>query len=479
MTKHKTTAAANRLLLQGQIAYAEMQAAGVRVDKGYLDATIEKVKKEINSLETELMASKMAREWKKVYGDKMKFGARDQLADMVFNRLKIAEGGEMTKGNKRFKADKSILELVDHPFIKKYLRLEPMKKSLSTNFYGIKKEMVFHDGHWFVHPNHNLHTTNTFRPSGDHPNWKNYPKRDPEIAKLIRPCFIALPGCRFLENDYAQIEVRVPACTELAGDPELRRYLLDKKSDMHRDQAAAVYKLHRDDVSKATRQSVKTNFVFAGFYGSPYYNTAKKLWDDIDRYKLTTVKGTPLKEHLAKKGITSLGITGDPDATLVPGTFVHHVAGCEKKLWERFHVYKAWKRRQVELYHAEGGLSMVTGFAVTGIHSRTEIPNYKIQGPAYHCTLQALIWLTQRFRKYKMKTRVIGEIYDSLQFNTPDKELQSTQDMIREAMVDDLIKEFTWIDVPIEIECDVSPVNGSWYSGKEWIKGDKQWEPKE
>lgn len=467
---HQTTPEANRLLLDGQIALASCEEAGVRVDKTLLDTTIKKMEKDIADLELELKHNKVGRLWRKVYKEKTNYGNRNQLADVLFNKMGIKSEGS-TAGGKRQSTAKEHLDLIDIPFVRKYLKIEPMKTSLRTNLLGIRKAMIQHDdGNWYVHPSHNLNTTQTFRSSSNDPNWKNYPKRNKDIAAIVRPIFIARPGFHFGERDYSQIEIRVPAA--ITGDAELNRYInLGKEADMHKDQAAACFLLKPNQVNKDIRQSIKTPFVFASFYGSPWYNTSKNLWQDIDRYKLKLDDGTPLKKHLKQKGIDSLGVC-DPDTEPEKGTFAYHIKQCEKKLWKRFGGYREWKDKQVESYRREGGLTMVTGFAVTGIHSRTEIANYGIQGPAFHCTLWSLIRLVKWFRKYKMKSKVLGEIYDSIQFDIYRKELQDVLEMSHEIMVNELPKVWDWITVPLETEVDVSPKNGSWWSAKEWQRNE-------
>jgi DNA polymerase-1 len=476
--KHRTTRDAHDLLLRGQLAMAAIERNGVRVDKDRLETTIVSVTERIAEMERELKQTKVFREWERAYGDKTNFNARDQLADVLFNKLGMKSGGTTTKGH-RHSTSKDVLEMIDDPFVRQYRKIEPIKNSLRVNLKGIQREMVEHsDGNWYVHPNNNLNTVVTFRPSSSDPNWKNFPKRNKEIAELVRPIFIARPGRRFVEVDQAQIEVRVPACARLANDPELIRYINDPKSDMHRDQACNVWMLRKDEVSKPIRQTTKTNFVFAGFYGSPYFNTAKRLWDDIERYELKTEQGVPLKEHLARKGIRTLGRC-EPEGSDDEGTFVGHVAVCEQKLWEKFIGYWKWKQKQVENYHLDGGMTMVTGFAVNGPHARTEIANYGIQGPAYHITLWSVCELLDELRRRRMKTRLLGEIYDSIQMDVPKSETDDCLDLCTEIMTERVREHWDWITVPLSIECEVSPVNGSWWECEEWVRhGSGSWSPK-
>lgn len=462
------------LYIQGQLAFAECEKNGIRVDKGRLEATIKKVKKQIVRLEEELENDRVVRKWRKVYGDKTNLGSRTQLADILFNKLGIKSGG-ITGRSRRDSTDKSVLEQIDIPFIKKYLRLEPMKKSLSTNLIGVQRMLIERNGMWFIHPDFSLNLTRTTRSSSSGPNWQNFPKRDEEIRSLVRPIFITRPGRRFGDPDLGQIEVRVPAA--ITGDRELNRYIHDPKSDMHKDQACEVWLLKpscnwKSKELKAIRQTTKTNHVFAGFYGSPYYNTAKRLWDDIERYKLKLDDGMPLKKHLKRKGITELGEC-DPNVEPRNGTFVRHMQKCEKKLWQRFSGYRDWRESQIEQYRKNGGMMMVTGVAVTGIMSRTQIGNYGIQGPAFHGLLWIMIELIKWLKKHKMKSLVLGEIHDSIQLEIVEKELQDILDKIESLVTKELPKAWPWISkVPLTVEMDVSPRNGSWADCEVWERNE-------
>lgn len=476
---YRTTAAARRLLLEGQLALAECEHNGVRVDAARLDATIASARADVAEMEKELKADPVYGEWHRAYGDRTNFGSRDQLADVVFGRLGYA-AAEYTTGGKtgkvRAKANKANLEIIDLPFVQTYLRMESNKKAIATNLLGIKRELVRGPDGWYIHPSFNLNTVTTFRSSSNMPNWQNFPKRNPDVAAMIRPIFIPRRGHRFAEPDESMVEVRVPAA--LTGDAELNRYVTDPKSDMHYDTACEALMLARDDIPKPVRQSVKSMVVFATFYGSAFFQCAYRLWQDIDRFGLKTKAGVPLKDHLRSKGITSLG-NCDPEVIRThgtqPGTFVHHMKGVEEKLWRRFAGYKDWKNRMVDKYKREGGLIMVTGFAVNGQLSRNEITNYPIQGPAFHIVLQSLIWIVQWLQKYRMKTLPLGEIHDSIQLDIAPGEEDDVLTYVRYAMTERIRKHWPWITVPLVIEADVSPIDGSWHDCKEWTERNGHW----
>lgn len=470
MKEWKPSPEAMKLLLDGQLALSEVEAAGVRVDKAHLESAAEAVQSRIASMSAEMADGKVARVWKKAYGDKTNFGSRDQLAEVMFNRLGHESAGQTTTGRER--TDKTALDKLDSPFVRKYLKVEELKKGL-TYLKGIRREMVEQDGCWYIHPSFSLNRACTFRSASSMPNWQNIPVRNPEMGEMIRRCYIPRKGRYFWDTDYSQIEVRVAACYN--HDPALIRYIKDKSTDMHRDAACDIFMLGADEVSKECRHAAKNQFVFPQFYGSVYFQCAPALWEAITRRDLRVGEGgVSLARHLRKKGITSLGDCS-PKAPTKSGTFVHHLKGVEEALWKRLKVYAEWKRSWYDKYLQAGGFHTFVGLAIHGTLSRNDVINYGVQSDAAMCLLKALVKLCRRLKKYKMKSLVVGEIHDSMQGDSPPSELQDSLDMAREIMTVEVPKEWPWIIVPLETESDVSPRGKSWFEKKEWTKQEGEW----
>ena len=219
-------------------------------------------------------------------------------------------------------------------------------------------------------------------------------------------------------------------------------------------------------------------FVFPQFYGSFYVECARNLWKAVSRMNLKLVDGTPLIEHLAKQGITEMGaceVGVDP----VSGTFEAHIRDVENLFWkQRFKVYDNWKKRWYEDYTKKGYFESLTGFRFSGYYRRNEVINYAVQGSAFHCLLRSLIDLDNEIIKRKMDSKIIGQIHDSVVSLVKEDELQDYLNMIQPIMTTNLRKQWKWINVPIEVEIEVTPSGGSWKEKKEWIKKDNKWEEK-
>lgn len=462
-----------KLLHEGTIALSQVEHVGFKIDVDYLDSSIDKMKKKIRYLSDGLKTDDDCLEvydaWKRRYGAKTNLGSREQLGTVLFDVLKIG-GGERTE-SKRWKADKNALEDVTLPFVKKFLQVEKLKKAVGTYLEGIRREV---DANGYLHPSFNLNIAQTFRSSSESPNTQNIPIRDPEIASIIRPCFIPRASNRQIgENDFGGIEVKVSACYN--KDPNLLTYIRDPSTDMHRDQAMVCYMLSLQQVTKEARYCAKNKFVFPEFYGAWWLDCAQSLWFAIDQMGLKTAKGTPLKQHLKKKGITQLGdTTRDKKGNLIHelkrSDFLHHIRTVENDFWQRrFKVYNQWRWDWYNDYLEKGYFDTLTGFRCGGFMDRKQVCNYPIQGSAFHCLLWCLIRVQKILRKYKMKTVIIGQIHDSLLSDIAKGELRDFAEITQQVMTVDLLKHWKWIIVPMEVEMEVAPIGESWLK-KEKLK---------
>ncbi len=375
----------------------------------------------------------------------------------------------------RYKTDEESLSRINHPFVKDYLKVKKFEKTLTTYLLGIRREVV----NGFIHPFFNLHLVRTYRSSSDSPNFQNIPVRDPAIGQLIRQAFIPRPGRRLVELDYGGIEVCVAACYH--QDPTMLAYLEDDTKDMHRDMAMECFKLPLKELTPADKTDTaevkrakdirycgKNMFVFPSFYGSFFLDCARNLWNAITSMNLHTRDGRSLLIHLREQGIREVG---DLNPTEKPrkGTFERHLQKVEQDFWEkRFPIYDRWKKNWVKAYRRDGYMLTKTGFICQGYLKRNEIFNYPVQGSAFHCLLRSLIHLQRRLDESKMKSLIVGQIHDSVVSDVPDEELNEFLALSQEVMVDDLKDAWDWIVTPINIEAEVTPVNGNWYEKKEW-----------
>lgn len=471
MPKFQTTPEAYQLLHDGTLALSHMEHNGVRVDKGYLDATIAQVDAEIAEGERILRNDPIYQTtWKKRFGVKANLTAPAQLGEIIFECL----GHHRKQGSKGLN-DELAFENVNDPFVKDWFRIAKLRKGRNTYLEGIRRELVQDPVSklWFVHPSYNLNTVSTFRSSCDNPNWQNVPVRNARLAEMIRRCYIPRPGNEIIENDYGQIEVRVSACHNL--DPALLNYILSG-ADMHQDMAAQIFMLDSSQVSKEARHIAKNQCVFPFFYGSIATNCARFIWDALAMRNVKLKDGSKtIIEHMASKGIKSCGACVFEEEAK-PGTFEYHLKQVEKDFWNRrFKVYADWKRSFYNEYLQNGGYMMKTGFAVNLPLAKNDVTNWPIQGSAFHCLLWSLPRIINRLRRYKMKSLLVGQIHDCAVGDCKPSERNAYINILREIMMNEVRKAWDWIIVPLDVEAEITPVDGSWFEKKVHVEVDGNW----
>jgi len=443
---------AYRLLHEGAQALAEVEANGIRIDADYLAKAIRRTEERIERLRNKLMESEVGREWRRLYGSRVNLNSDIQLASVLFDAMGFESSGRTKSG--RFKTDVKTLEQVDHPFVRDYLKLRSLQKTLSTNLQGLEREVM--DG--YVHPMFSLHTTRTYRSSSEAINFQNIPTRDQRTRRLVRRVFVARKDRRLVEVDYSGIEVRIAACYH--KDPRMIEYIQDPTKDMHRDMAAECFLLPQREITPQIRHLGKNKFVFPEFYGDWYIDCAAALWRASSGLK--TASGTPLRYHLAQQGIRKLGVL-DSKKPPRPNTFEAHIQKVERRFWgELFPDYAQWKKDWYEHYRRRGWFRMLTGFVCRGHMERRKVISYPIQGAAFHCLLWSLIRLVRELKKRKLRSVIVGQIHDSIVADVVSEEFGEYLDLARRVMTKDLVKAWDWICVPLEVGIEASPVGGSW-----------------
>lgn len=478
---HATTQDAVNLFRAGGKALARVEMAGVKIDTTYLAKTQADTKKAIESKTKGLLNDKeVITPWKRRYGTKFNLQSGEQLGTVFYKDLKHPypikkrdENGKLVDdltASGKWRTDEKTLSKIDHEFIRDYFSIKNLKTDLGTFLNGIAEEMT-PDG--YIHPNYNLHLVNTYRSSSDSPNFQNLPVRNPKRADRIRRAIISrFKNGHIVDRDFKAVEVSIAAIYH--QDPTMLRYLKEGH-DLHRDMASQIFMCKPEDVTKTARYCGKNMFVFPAFYGSYYIDFTKHLWEAMRSLKLD-VKGIPMEEWLKKKGIMRQGRC-DPNRDPQAGSFEEHMKSIEDHFWnKRFPVYTAWKKRWYNEYLKTGSIPFLTGFEVRGHLRRNAVINYAIQGVAFHCLLWSLIETQKQLRKYKMKSVVIGQIHDSLIGDVPDRELQDYLNITEEITSVKLKKHWSWINVPIGTEVEVTPASGSWADKKEWSKQGETWQ---
>lgn len=447
MTIEVATPEAYRLFQDGVIALAGVEENGVRIDTDYLDREIHRTRQRIRKGEEKLKKSKVWKRWQRRFGGKAKLGSKSQLASVFFDEMGFVrnEAGKQQ--------DEAAFANVDHPFVELYFKVEKLKKVVGTYLTGIRREVVGDRAHVFF----NLHTVKTYRGSADRFSYQNLPIRNPEQGAIVRKAFIPSDGHVLVEIDYSGLEFTMAGA--ITKCPQVRQYI-ETGGDPHRDMAALVFDCEPGGVSKRMRYCGKNQFVFPLLYGSYYRSCAPVLWSSMvnDALKIGDVS---LIDRFAARGIDELGEL-DPKVTH-PGTFEHHLKACEKEYTQvRFKQCFANQRRAYETYRKTGQVRFVTGFVASGMMSRNDVYNWRIQGPAFHCLLWSLTRLHNWLVKSKMRSMIVGQIHDSIIADVHVDELEDYLTYARYVMTDEIREHWDWLCVPLDVEAEVTPEGGTW-----------------
>lgn len=457
------------LLHEGLLALGRAERQGIRVDVDKATQNHKDLTVLINNLTDEFKSTLFFKHWQHSVGKgTVNIGSGLQLGRFLYSvkKIKVTNTSESGKGS----VNEETLQSLNIPELELLLRIRKLLKMRDTYLHAFISESV----NGFIHPFFNLNVATTYRSSSDSPNFQNIPIRDPEARRIIRECLYPRVGHQLVEIDFKGVEVCVAACYH--KDPTMIKYIKDPKSDMHLDMAKQIYFFKEFDANieemKTIRNGVKNGFVFPQFYGDYYGNNLTSLakWTKLtsdgkyhsdDGLKLPS--GIHLGQHMINNGIKS------------SKDFLEHLRVIEDHFWnERFKVYASWKRKWLKEYQEKGYFDMLTGFRCRGIIGKNHVTNWPVQGAAFHCLLWSLIQMDRIIQKKSWKSRLIGQIHDSMIFDVhPDElvDLLRTAKKVCEVL---LLKHWEWIIVPMTIDIEVCGVDQSWYTKKKLDEATKK-----
>ncbi|MBS3777652.1 MAG: hypothetical protein KGY70_20840 [Bacteroidales bacterium] len=462
MIEQLKTADAYKLLHNGALALARAEEQGFRVDLEYVDNKINEIDRQILQIQDELQATNFYKHWKHTRKEKPpNIHSDQQLQNFLYKVKKYTPTKRTDTG--QGSTDEEALKALKVPELDMILKIRKLEKIKGTYLKPFKREAV----NGYIHPNFHLHTVRSYRSSSDKPNFQNIPKRDEEAMNITRRALYPRPGHQLLEVDYSGLEFNINAC--YSRDPAMIKYCENPDSDPHGDIAEKVYMIDGFDKSipehKMLRSAAKNGFVFPELYGSWYKACALNLacdWGGLPaegRWRKgmgIEFDGKNLSDHFIRKGIRSLD------------DFIEHVQKVEQEFFRMFPVHKEYMESTYDRYKMNGYVDMYTGFRCRGIMSKNNVLNYPIQGSAFHCLLWSFTEIDRIMREERWDTRMIGQIHDAIQSDVNPDELDYVAKTIRRVTCEDLPREWPWIVVPLNIDADICPVDGSWAESKSY-----------
>ena len=368
---------------------AEMEMNGVCLDTESLKETSKVLTDRMNELEERIY---------ELAGGQFNIASPKQVGEILFDKLKIVEKAKKTKTGQYVTSEEVLQQLRNkHEIVADILEHRGLKKLIGTYIDALPKLINPRTGH--IHTSFNQTITATGRLSSSDPNLQNIPIRG-EDGKEIRKAFIPEPGCLFFSADYSQIELRVMA--HLSKDSQMIEVFKEGK-DLHAATAANIYKKDIADVTRDERtKSKRANFGI--IYGITVFGLAERL--DIPR---------------------------DEAKMLIDGYFatfpqVHDYMEKSKEIArQKGYVTTLFGRRRY-LPDINSHNSTVRGFA-----ERNAI-NAPIQGTAADIIKVAMIRIHQRFKQEGIRSKMILQVHDELNFSVYPEEKEAVKRIVLEEM---------------------------------------------
>jgi len=391
---------------------AELERTGVMLDTAALKQSSEILTADLQNIEKEIY---------ELAGMEFNINSARQVGEVLFDRLKIEEKVKKTKtGN--YSTSEDILEKLrsKHPIVGKLLDYRGIKKLLSTYIDALPELIDRETGK--IHTSFNQTVTATGRLSSTNPNLQNIPIRD-ELGREIRKAFIAdNDDCVFFSADYSQIELRVMA--HLSGDKHMIEAFRNGE-DIHASTAAKIYNVGINEITSDMRRKAKTAN-FGIIYGISVFGLAERL--NIPRSEAKELIDGYFKTY--------------PD--------IHnYMEESIRVAKEKGYVETLFKRKRY-LPDINSHNAIVRGYA-----ERNAI-NAPIQGSAADIIKIAMVRIFNRFEAEKLKSKMILQVHDELNFNVYKDELEEVQRIVLEEM-EGAVK----LQVPLIADCGV---------GKNWLE---------
>lgn len=368
---------------------AKMEITGVRIDVKTLNSAARRMEADLQKIESDIFA---------ITGERFNVGSPAQVGEILFGKMQLDEKAKRTKSG-QFSTSEEVLEKVAHksPVVRMILQYRQVKKLLNTYLTALPAAINPATGR--IHTMYNQSVTATGRLSSSNPNLQNIPVRD-EMGREIREAFIPDEGHLFLSADYSQIELRLVA--DFANDP----IMLDafrNGDDIHAITAAKIHHKAPEEVTADERRGAKTAN-FGILYGISAFGLASRL-------------GIPRAD--AKALIDGYFAT-------FPTIHKYMSDSVERARETGYAVTPAGRRRYLADINSKNPV-------VRGYSERNAI-NAPIQGAAADIIKRAMIDIDAEMRRLNLKSRMIMQVHDELNFDVVPDELATLQSIVAEKM---------------------------------------------
>ena len=385
----------------------QMEHVGVHIDTDVLKQISDSIEGRIQQLHDQII---------ELAGEDFNINSPKQLGHILFDVLGL-DSRKSKKNKNGWSTNEKVLEKLkdDHPVPAKVIEYRELAKLKSTYLDALPQLINANDGR--IHTSFNQTVTTTGRLSSSNPNLQNIPVRT-ELGRRIRTAFVAPENGVFLSADYSQIELRLLA--HLSGDEGLIAAFRSGE-DFHAQTAARVFGVPVEEVTPEMRSHAKA-VNFGIVYGQQAFGLGQSLHipmaeaqEMIDRY----YRAYPgVREYL--------------DRTVAEA----HETGYAVTMFGRKRHIPELSSSNVNMRH---------------FGERTAM-NHPMQGSAADIIKLAMIRVEQRLRAEGLKSRMVIQVHDELDFECPNDEVERLTELVGDVM-DNVVE----LSVPLTADIQTGP----------------------
>ena len=368
---------------------AEMELTGVCLDTAALAETGKNFNRRLAEYEQKIYAEA---------GETFNISSPKQVGDILFGKMKIVDKPKKTKTGQYVTSEEVLTQLRSRaPIVDDILSYRGVKKLLGTYVEALPRLINPRTGH--IHTCFNQAITATGRLSSSDPNLQNIPIRDDD-GKEIRKSFVPEPGCLFFSADYSQIELRIMA--HLSQD----EHMLDafrSGTDIHAATAAKIWHVPVEEVTPEQRKKAK-QANFGIIYGISTYGLAQRM----------NISNSEARQLIDDYFATFPRVKAYMDEA---------IATCREKGYAE------------TIYHRRRYLPDIASrnATVRGFAERNAI-NAPIQGSEADIIKVAMIHIFKRFATEGLRSRMILQVHDELNFSVYPEEREQVERIVIEEM---------------------------------------------
>ena len=389
---------------------ADMEAAGIAIDDGFLRRLSNDFATRIAGLETEIH---------ELAGVSFNIASPKQLGEILFDKMGL-EGAKKSKTGAYSTGADVLEELASQEIAiaQKVLDFRQLSKLKSTYTDALVESL--HPTTRRVHTSYSMVGASTGRLSSSDPNLQNIPIRTSE-GRQIREAFIAKDGFSLISADYSQIELRLVA--HVAGEQTMLSAFRDGV-DIHSQTASEVFGIPINELDSETRRKAKA-INFGIIYGISAFGLARQL--SIPRGEAQDY----IKAYFARFP----GIQAYMEETKIKARddkFVETLFG-----------------RRIHITDIASSNPNMRQFA------ERQAINAPIQGSAADIIKRAMIALPAVIASSGLDIKMLLQVHDELIFEVPDEQTERASALIREVM-ETAHKQVISLNVPLVAEAGIA-----------------------